>query len=861
MSDTCFAGVTESNDRRLEPDNRKKGGRKKGGPDNRKKGEPTKQKSTKKSKAETLPPSPTLLSPCPVEPDGKVTICHSEGGSTQTLHVSNGEAGQYFNESKVDYCGNCTLVETDLRNLFANMSNARYLLEALDNRAFPQSMLDNITNESPCGFIPGETEVTSDLFVPTGSNLLTITGVFTPSDGTPIEDIVIALYGVDAPHGSSGLSAVDTSQGEFEIVLADPLPGVIPYFLVPRLKNCPSSRRSLQLLPASALQSLSMFFTKNPNEASRTKMTMTLTWDEDYSDVDLHIIEPGSKHLYYGSKIGDTGYLDRDDTDGRGPEHFYSNATAIGIYKFYINMYERQNVTSPAPPVTWTLSARRGSSLVWVKTGTFEDPNFSNQDDNKFSVMFGPYEVDTSQPVVEAIFNKWIFYALETAEYKEYRDAPLAASDWFPINGTDRASINWLYQFQKKRESEDFLREIDYEEGFDAWTKNRFGEILDESAQNYIPDEDLKKITTKCAVAGTTLQKAICAGRQVYAAFLDERQEYADAWFKIFYTDRVCRHHAVFHAACLYTMGIRNWKFYRSDLGGDSKHLYLAVRIDGIIYVMDAYNKIYVQYDIDKDKFKRKGATTQGNIAPFNPDLKRQIDFDLTPAIAWQTGALWSLYPISVEKSFHVRFQANFGLTEAGGDGMVFVLQPKGTDIVGTGGLNSTQAGHFLSYGNVPGLERSIGVEFDTWYWNKTDEPRNDIPADHIAIVQNSKILNPLVKPPVSALASNGNIEDGKWHDILIQYELVSGGKAKLSVFFDNVFRTSYTWSLSQIPSFPLDMGLKVNTTVAYWGFTSATGNAFNKQSVRLVQNAQYGLPGDSEYSRYKFWPPDFGGP
>jgi uncharacterized protein YfaP (DUF2135 family) len=42
--------------------------------------------------------------------------------------------------------------------------------------------------------------------------------------------------------------------------------------------------------------------------ASPSAMTVTLTWDQDASDVDLHILEPGTdaRHIYY-SNMGSGG--------------------------------------------------------------------------------------------------------------------------------------------------------------------------------------------------------------------------------------------------------------------------------------------------------------------------------------------------------------------------------------------------------------------------------------------------------------------------------------------------------------------------------------------------------------------------
>lgn len=52
-------------------------------------------------------------------------------------------------------------------------------------------------------------------------------------------------------------------------------------------------------------------------------LTAQLRW-EDYGDMDLHITEPNGGVVYYGAKSGSYGYLDLDDVDGLGPEHYFT---------------------------------------------------------------------------------------------------------------------------------------------------------------------------------------------------------------------------------------------------------------------------------------------------------------------------------------------------------------------------------------------------------------------------------------------------------------------------------------------------------------------------------------------------------
>lgn len=73
-------------------------------------------------------------------------------------------------------------------------------------------------------------------------------------------------------------------------------------------------------------------------------LTAQLRW-EDYDDMDLHITEPSSGHVYYSAKTGYYGHLDLDDTDGLGPEHYYTDANTKcdeldgKVWKFAVHQY------------------------------------------------------------------------------------------------------------------------------------------------------------------------------------------------------------------------------------------------------------------------------------------------------------------------------------------------------------------------------------------------------------------------------------------------------------------------------------------------------------------------------------------
>jgi uncharacterized protein YfaP (DUF2135 family) len=104
--------------------------------------------------------------------------------------------------------------------------------------------------------------------------------------------------------------------------------------------------------------------------ASPASMTVTLTWDQDQSDVDLHVQEPGtsSRHIYYSNKGYDYSYpyLDLDNTHGYGPEHYYATQSMTlpdqtnmyGTYQIRVEYYADHSGAEQIQPITWHLNVR-----------------------------------------------------------------------------------------------------------------------------------------------------------------------------------------------------------------------------------------------------------------------------------------------------------------------------------------------------------------------------------------------------------------------------------------------------------------------------------------------------------------------
>jgi hypothetical protein len=83
-------------------------------------------------------------------------------------------------------------------------------------------------------------------------------------------------------------------------------------------------------------------------------LQVTLTWNSN-ADMDLHVEEPGNgSHVYYANRQGTTAALDRDDTDGFGPENIFvaRGRALVGNYRIYIVHFGRSVPTTARIQVT-----------------------------------------------------------------------------------------------------------------------------------------------------------------------------------------------------------------------------------------------------------------------------------------------------------------------------------------------------------------------------------------------------------------------------------------------------------------------------------------------------------------------------
>ncbi|MEM7456805.1 MAG: hypothetical protein AAF456_20850 [Planctomycetota bacterium] len=103
-------------------------------------------------------------------------------------------------------------------------------------------------------------------------------------------------------------------------------------------------------------------------------LVVTMMWNTDNSDVDLHIIEPSGEECFYQhQQTRSGGLLSRDITDGYGPEMFTLTNAPEGDYQVLVNYYaDNQNRTDMRSKVYLTIYRNFGRADATVIQRTIE---------------------------------------------------------------------------------------------------------------------------------------------------------------------------------------------------------------------------------------------------------------------------------------------------------------------------------------------------------------------------------------------------------------------------------------------------------------------------------------------------------
>jgi len=179
--------------------------------------------------------------------------------------------------------------------------------------------------------------------------------------------------------------------------------------------------------------------------------------------------------------------------------------------------------------------------------------------------------------------------------------------------------------------------------------------------------------------------------------------------------------------------------------------------------------------------------------------------FTLTPNAQLKAGSVLSDVRLDMTQAFSITFQINVGASDAGSDGLAFVLHndARGADALGSAGSGM----------GVLGIQNGLAIEFDTFF---NEAQQNELANDHTNFVDTDS------EAALSTAYDLGNIEDGNWHNVQVTWT-----------------GTTLSYSIDGVTIGSLTQDLVANyfggSNFAYFGFTAGTGGGFAQQQVRLM--------------------------
>ena len=188
--------------------------------------------------------------------------------------------------------------------------------------------------------------------------------------------------------------------------------------------------------------------------------------------------------------------------------------------------------------------------------------------------------------------------------------------------------------------------------------------------------------------------------------------------------------------------------------------------------------------------------------------------YQLTNSSQSQNGAVWYFGTVDVTQSWEMTANLYLGSSDSGADGLVFVLRNIDSSTLG-------ESGEYLGYGayeyTSQSIQPSIGVEVDT----QPNPSQSDPEFDHLAILSNGQVSHSdsgTISAPVAVMPDSSNIEIGEEFELRVTY---CASSQLMTVFWDDQQRISEVVDLASIGANPVK-----------WGFTAATGGAFNEHRV-----------------------------
>ncbi len=189
---------------------------------------------------------------------------------------------------------------------------------------------------------------------------------------------------------------------------------------------------------------------------------------------------------------------------------------------------------------------------------------------------------------------------------------------------------------------------------------------------------------------------------------------------------------------------------------------------------------------------------------------------NLTPNQEWQRGSAFHQQAIDVsgDRSFSTEFSFRLsGEENKGGDGFTFALVENPTAL-------GNNAGN-LGYQGIQG--QSFAIEFDTWDNSGAVDDGNNFGDNHLAMVQNGDLANPLART-----SAPWDLNGGELLHAWIDYD---GVNDQLAVYLSDDLLKPQLATLSHNVDLDFLLGSQ-----AYVGFTGATGKATNQHEIHQWQ-------------------------
>ncbi len=79
-------------------------------------------------------------------------------------------------------------------------------------------------------------------------------------------------------------------------------------------------------------------------------LRVTVQWDLDQVDLNLHVYEPGMSHCYaFNNTTGHGGVLSKDVANGLGPEEYLLRRAVPGLYRIEVELFSAKSRTVAQP--------------------------------------------------------------------------------------------------------------------------------------------------------------------------------------------------------------------------------------------------------------------------------------------------------------------------------------------------------------------------------------------------------------------------------------------------------------------------------------------------------------------------------